>query len=1122
MARLPALLLLLLAVVAGATAQTVVPPVSPVLPAPPAAGAAALASMPELRRKTLPLDIAVSTWYELADMCLRYGLDAEGSAADLRSRLYAYFGLSAPGRAEGESVIAIEQASSLGYFTMESSAFESPASPIVDLSGGVRLTVTTPDGFSHRLEAERIRYDRENNAVEAEGAVQYDREGNGRSDRFTGSKIAVDLDDYSGVFLDGGFDLEPSAQTGVRTTSLRSASVLRRSDELVLFEDAVATACDDPEPHYSLHASKVWLLGSGDWAIQDAVLYLGRIPVLWLPFFYYPSDEIVFHPVFGIRSREGAFLQTTTYLIGARETASAKTGFLSVIQGGQAADGTVERSGIFLRKTGIPEAGSGAAGTAGAGVGGNAPGSMLRILADLYGALGVHVGVEGKFVLTPKGSIDFSAGLGVSRNLFLQSNGLYSPFDAASGYVSDWNEAALLGAELPFRFGLDFSLKNRWSQSGSYLDLSLSLPLWSDPWFEKDFRNRGDDSNWLGMLTGAGTASEAPAKRSAFAQKLALSGTWTPGISPVLSSFRLAKFESLASWRSKALPSNTLGAVQNYDPRREFFYPDSVKLFDAVLSASGNLLRLGGTTPASGAASTGGTTPTSGAAPAGLGFSLDWTGSGSAFAEDKFKSGGWLNPEDIDFALYYMLLSWKGGLGLQSRLYTPDARGELRASLAFDAQDQTRPLFEDERSAPATVHPYILADWRYRKTALSSSISAAFRPFGNDSLWSPSGLTWSISPEWLSDSYTGISTGIWPDVEPLYKTTYFGWNRDSVKVHSLALVIGARTGAATQKITLSAALPPLLELYSTRLNLDSNLVDLAVNGSIGQESENGAIKPLTLSAGVTVGKAPWPVLKSDFAWDFDAAAPLSSVSSLKYRSFAASFAMRKAKGYDFSGGQWVTDGTESFRPYEAAISFKPVLGGGSTGTTKPAAGAAGGAPGAAQGAAQAAGSGKAVSLAASANLSLVQNLVRYTDSAINLSLDFSVSIGKGFSLKFSGASSNRSAWRYWTAILPATASFDPGLYRKNFFTDLLDSVSIWDRSALERGSFKLKTLSIAMEQDLHDWDLAATLAMEPTLYDPGDSRPYYKMEFSFSLSVTWKDIPEMAARVAYADGAYAQ
>jgi hypothetical protein len=253
---------------------------------------------------------------------------------------------------------------------------------------------------------------------------------------------------------------------------------------------------------------------------------------------------------------------------------------------------------------------------------------------------------------------------------------------------------------------------------------------------------------------------------------------------------------------------------------------------------------------------------------------------------------------------------------------------------------------------------------------------------------------------------------------------------------------------------------------------------------------------------LVLGATPYPVLKSDLSWDFDASAPLSSVTSLEYGWAKLAFTAKKSKGYAFSDGLWSVDGSESFRPYEASFSLSPKIGD--------------------AGAATAADGAKSDKLKFNLHptLSYSQNLVRFTESTIGAGIDLSLTSPQGTSLSFTSSSANKSAWRYWPSLFPATSSFNPNDYYRNFFSDLVASLSIWDTAKLKSSLFKLQSLSLKLSQDLHDWNLQASLAMDPVLVTPDSGRPYYQLDVSFSLSVQWKDIPELKTSVAYEDGAF--
>ncbi|HWR11769.1 MAG TPA: hypothetical protein VN445_08100 [Rectinemataceae bacterium] len=1108
------------------------------------------ATMSELERKTLALDIAISNYYELKALAQKYGLSTEGLSQELRDRLYAHLKLAPPATPAPASSVTIESASNFEYFTLDGSA-----DSFMRLSGPITMKISTDDGFRHVVKADEIIFNRDENIVQAKGDVTYVREGEGRSDEFKGSTILVDLDSYSGVFLDGVYNLDPSA-TVKRSLSFHFEKLTRRGADLTVLESALVTACDDDRPHYYIRARKVWLFENGDWALSGATLYLGVVPVLWLPFFYYPSDEIVFHPVIGYRSREGAFVQTTTYLLGEMKKTTDSSSSLSLLSQ-QGASGKKALSGIFIKRlqTALESGGAKAASPSDA--------RSLKLLADIYSALGLYVGISGAIPETSTGSLDFSLGMGLSRSLFLESNGYYSPFDYANGYVSNWNSSNFLGFDLPFRFGGDATYSYKKISGPLRFSIALKMPLYSDPYFEQDFYQRSESSSILSAID-ANTTTVS--KRTSLTQSLQSSLSWTAqnikGAS-LLQSANISKLAAQMTWKSKSQPTTGLTSAQKrmlaVDPQRDFFYPDSLKFLDSSFSLSGTILqrdsqakktKAGAATPGSaedsissegagsatapegakGAASSGGAAPPAESTEAmsqpavapqpeaatqpeassstveikprdfsQSSVNIGWTASGSSSVEEKFYSTDWVYPEDVDTTLSYLLVGWKGNATLTSSSSWAEKLIALQTSLGFSSQDQWRPYLKDERTSPTTVHPYRLSDYSYRSTTVDASAALSVSPFQSGSAWSASSLQYSIGGTLYKNNYSGLS-GSGVDATPIYTSTWIGWDSDTLSSHALSATVSlAPRNKASQRLSFAASLPPLLEKYSATYAYSRKFLQTSFLGAVSRASDGADLLPSSLSAQIVLGAAPYPVLSSEFSWDFDEAAPLSSVTSLGYGWAKVAFTAKKSKGYSFTDGLWSTDGTESFRPYETSFSLTPKIGDSSAKTVE---------------------GGSALHLYVRPTISYSQNLVRFTESTLGASMDFSLTSDKGTSLSFTSVSANKSAWRYWPSLFPASGSFDPTDYYRNFLTDLADSLSIWDSAKLKSSLFKLQSLNLKLAQDLHDWNLEAALGMSPVLVTPDSGRPYYQLDFSFSIAVTWKDIPEMKASKTYEEGGF--
>lgn len=1155
-------------------------------------GAEYLNSLSVLERKTLALDITVSSYYELTDLAKRFNLSTEGTSQELRQRLYAFFKLENPVKPSADSV-TIESASSFSTFSAEQKTKN-----LIQLSGPVILKVSTSDGFLHRISADSILYDSENSIVEAKGNIEYTREGNGRTDKFNGSHLIVDLTQYSGVFLDGSFNLEPSS-TQQRTLVLHFDRLLKRIENVSALESATLTACDEIPPHYYIKARKVWLFDSGDWALSNAVLYIGVVPVLWLPFFYYPSQEIVFHPTVGARTREGAYFQSTTYLIGEKTaSSSAMSVFTALNQNGTS--GKAELSGVFLRRTG----GTGQNGTAVSGSNAAQGARSLKLMADLYSALGAYAGLAGNFPLgKSSGKIEFSAGIGVSRSLFLESTGYYSPFDYAGNYASVWNQSRFFGIQLPFRYGLTFSYKNTIRNGPFSAMFSADVPYFSDPYFEQDFLNRTESTNIFSMF---GAAQKTISRRSTLTDTLQGSLGWTflsNSGTPLLKALSFSRLQSQLISRTRSQSSTGLTAKQKrllaVDPQRDFYYPDEFRVLDASMTANGTLFSFR-TSKSSGAGQgmaasvqgqqsaepeqqSAGQSETQGnqtaaaavptlpgpadtqdtrtapavqaASKAAAGnrardfsqFSsrLDWSINASGMASNKFNSNQWIAPDDIDLASQYFLLGYRGNLRLTLASSFAENLLSEQVTLNLSAQDQYRPYLYDERSSPATPHPYRLTDYAYRSNAADFANELSFQPLPAGTAFSSTSLQYTLKGTLFATKYQGLA-GPGVDAAPIYATDWFSWTSTYIQSHTISINTGyAKAGKPSQRFSLSASLPPLIEKYTALYSLQAKQYAFTAQGAMTRNSGTSQLEPSSLNAQLKLGGGTLPSLSSELTWDFTANAPLSLVASTSWKTFAGRFSAKKSQGYDFSGGAWLPDGTEYFRPYDFSFNFAPVwqIKPGTSVSGVPQAGsatsgnaAAGTAPTALEGeneasnadtniaqaaAEQSASIGQSPYFSFKPKLSYTQNLVRFTESTLIFALDTSIATEKGTRLTFSSSSINKSVWRYFPGLFPVTAGLNPNDYARNPITDIFNSLAIWDSSRLKATLFKLQSLSLSLSQDLHDWTVNAGLGMSPVLITPDSGRPYYQLDFSFTFAVTWKDVPEIKTQLSYKEGSLA-
>ncbi|MBL8965729.1 MAG: LPS-assembly protein LptD [Spirochaetaceae bacterium] len=1076
-----------------------------------------------LLRKTLSLDISTASFHELAEWCRGLGLPATGSQAELRSRLYGHYGLSAPeGGGGGGRSVTIERAAEARYFELEEGSGE-----LVRLSGGVVLTIRDEGKAElHRLEASEILYDRARNAVTATGRVNYRREGGGLVEEFFGETLSADLDDWSGVFLDGKLRRSgEGARKGERGLSFSADTMLRRSGDVIVLENGVVSSCDEEEPHYSIKSKKMWLLGENEWAVADAVVSVGKVPLIWLPFFYYPGDEIVFHPVFGYRSREGRLVQTTTYLIGQKPASKAASGFLRMSS--QASSGPKELRGLFLHPEGKASSSSS-----------SASGPSLKLLVDLYSGLGALVGLDGR--IAPAGGLEkleFSSAVGLSRSLFGVTGG-YSPYVADGAWKSVWNRSNFAGSDLPFRYGFDLQAAFR---AGS-LSLSLAAPLYSDPSFEKDFRDRSEDMEWLKLSTATSTtsavSSTAPGKRMSLLQRLDLSLGWKPEfLAPFVTQADITRLGVSLSWQAKQATKAASQPLSLFsvDPAREFFYPDLLRPFDGSLTLRGSLVpaQTSGAATAAKPAASGDASLRSpwnkageperapddsarpdrspgveqDAAPAEgdsafrlpprlpdvartaskrpFSLSADWSLSPSAFREDRFLSDAWLVPADIDFSNLYTLSSYRVGatLGAQARFYEDLATASL--GLTFSAQDQSRTATSDPAYA-ARIAAYRLADAQFKQTRLSSSLKFGFRPFADSWLLGASTLSYGLDALLYELAFDKVSG---PDY--LYKEKTPAWSAEGVTNHQAALVLGFRTGAKTQSLGLSMSFPPTKEAYAASLGLEAGEGDLgltfSLKGRMFRDGAGAAFSYDPLVGGFSAQSGSFFKLSDTLSYDLVNARPLSNAASVLFGPLSATVNSSRSKNYKpVSGSGWIPIGDEAFRATELVTALKA--------DWKAPADAA-------------------VQQGLGLSASYTQNLLRFSESTISFGLSYSLKVSGLLELSISSLSQNAAAWRYWPTLFPAVREIgDPAAYAKNPFVDVWQSLSFWDSAARRQSLFKLKSLSFKAVHDLHDWDLTLEASAAPRL-DTTVSPYVYVFDTKLSILLAWRDLPEIKANV---------
>ena len=1001
-------------------------------------------------------------------------------------------------------------------------AVEGKKDDIIVFTGGVSLSVKDGSEVS-TIEADKLVYNRSENTIEAEGNVRYSRKTSSSegAEEFTGALLLFNIDDMEGIFLDGTIKQAPRKQ-GQNPFTIQSATVGRDASGATGFKNAVLSTNPDPdeEPLWSIRASRIWLLPGNELAFANGYFSIGIVPILYLPFFYHPADEMLVHPVFGFRSREGYFLQTTTYLLGRKplDSDSKKSGSFSNFMKSDRLK-KQERIGLFFKNldedaTDINPA-------------------YIKLIADTYSQLGGLVGIDGKIIPknTPINQLDFSLFFGMSRTLFpLNSIGI-GGITHTTYYTNGkryYNKSFFLGMPLPFRYRahINFGI------SQPPFQLSINAPFVSDPYFKKDFFDRSEDMNWFNYLLnkeklakGSDTGTE-----SSYAWKM--DGSIRPSfkkISPWISSFNLDTASLTVNFSSKT--KQTLPTEELYAPQRVFFYPSLFKP-EGRISIAGTLLSntLFKEQPAKKMPDVAGiahpfiaedktasnTAENADSAPSetqksdknefldtfipvfkpvygrefdhSITYSLTYSGDFSALQETTFASSQWNSPEDIrwrDYELRYYQL--KGSAALRGTLSYSQNLISLSSNLILSGNYQRHPWTRDQTKKPTLE----LNNFKANVYTLKNENSITINPFVYTDLFKSVSLSWNITEILARNTFTGTYSN------PAWEAQGVKWNKEFITAHTGSAVLGITLAEKyTQKLTFSMNLPPLLQAYSASLNVSFPYGTVTASTKLF-EKEN------------TIDKWAWDPFKVDVTWSLPYDIRTSQTYSYNiqeksnerlhitfgWKYISAFYTQsREVPQKLVAGSGWVLDGTEKrFIPFALGFSFSNTSNPFTIYAWK-----------------------NRIKIQLGLSSTLQFNLLRITDSYFTFAPKIIFNIHEFWDLSFGSSSRNDVIARYFQKALNLPVVI-PG--NTNVLTDLAQSFYFWDRAKREASGFKLQSLDIGFTHYLKDWTLKFNCEIKPQLKKAG-SRNYYEFSPSITFAVTWNPISDIKVEAKKKDGKF--
>lgn len=505
------------------------------------------------------------------------------------------------------TVITINNARQSAYKKSEETGNDS-----IVLEGSVSLSVQKGN-TTNDINADKIVYDRKTEMLYAEGNVEIImKSGNSGNSTATASSLIMNTSTLEGIFDDGRIVQQQSDAVNLPagSTLIVFSEIFGKGNENVItFKNSSLTFCDEEVPHWHIDATRTWLLPGGEFAFFNALLYVGVVPVLYFPAFYYPKDELIFNPVFNYSKRGGYSIQTTTYLWG-RKPLDSKTSSSSSSSSSSSKESTSAeslkavynfvrpstlkeqvREGIVLHNLDEDYKGDSS--------------HYVKLLADWYSNLGFMAGVDG--VLNPLpgyiSRLNFSTYLGFSKTVFRHNNGQINYYPYSSTGESYKDESSFLGLKMPFRYAANFDF-----QLSKPFQFSLSFPVYSDPYFSNDFLiDRNETMDWISYLLDSASRETDNTEETTTTNEVS-SFQWkaTTSYSPSLPAFMKPYLSSLSISMQNSVniaSKNTIFTAETYDqnvyeaewtnftPTRRFYYPSLITPVSTNISASGTIFQ---------------------------------------------------------------------------------------------------------------------------------------------------------------------------------------------------------------------------------------------------------------------------------------------------------------------------------------------------------------------------------------------------------------------------------------------------------------------------------------------------------------------------------------------------
>jgi hypothetical protein len=270
-----------------------------------------------LKKESLARDIAKADFNHLKSMAMTLGLKDEDNSDAYRNSLCKYFGIKLIQEKEkqGEKII-LEKAGELKMIKFAEDDEEN-----LHIVGRAKIILNSKDDkgkpATRTIEADSIYIDLKNKEITGVGNILFKDE----TLEFNGRQFYYNFQLNRGVLFGGKTRILSSGNSGLKDAFFEGEKIVQADKDDSILYNGKLTTCDETDPHYFISVSRIWISQKGEWGILNGIVYVGKTPFWYLPFYYHPRDFFL-NPSFGFKSKEGWYVNTTYFVLGEKfETA---------------------------------------------------------------------------------------------------------------------------------------------------------------------------------------------------------------------------------------------------------------------------------------------------------------------------------------------------------------------------------------------------------------------------------------------------------------------------------------------------------------------------------------------------------------------------------------------------------------------------------------------------------------------------------------------------------------------------------------------------------------------------------------------------------------------------------